>query len=120
MTDEELNAKLWEFNKVVLIRFIRKHFSEEEIDGMIKEVQNEQGSIADLEGPLESMMREQREALTRREGESIVDYLNRRQACPYLHPYTCGKDSNHVLRATEGGWECPECDYRQAYSSLHE
>jgi hypothetical protein len=69
---------------------------------------------------LEEILAAQHEALTRRAGESVLDYLNRRQACPYLHPFTCGKDSNHVLRAREGGWECPECDYRQEYRSLYE
>jgi hypothetical protein len=36
MTDEELNAKLFEFNKQVFLRFIRKNLSEKEIDGMLE------------------------------------------------------------------------------------
>jgi hypothetical protein len=62
---------------------------------------------------MERMLKAQSDALTRRIGESLVEYLNRRQACHYLHPYTCG--NGHVLEATETGWVCPQCGYRQAY-----
>jgi hypothetical protein len=56
------------------------------------------------------------DALTRRDGESLKDYLNRRQSCIFLHPYTCGNNSNHILWATENGWVCNECDYTQPYN----
>jgi hypothetical protein len=41
MTDQELNAKMWELNRLALIRFIEEHLSEEEIEEMIKEIRNE-------------------------------------------------------------------------------
>ena len=53
---------------------------------------------------------------------AVVDALNNRQQDVSLHPYTCGsgnrKDANHldgegILIATEDGWKCPFCSYRQ-------
>ena len=50
--------------------------------------------------------------------------LNRQQHSGQVHPYTCGSgrrtDADHldgegVLVATEDGWVCPYCDYRQGY-----
>jgi hypothetical protein len=53
-----------------------------------------------------------------------VDSLNALQKSGIVHPYTCGgnrTDENHldgegVLVATENGWMCPYCDYRQDWA----
>jgi hypothetical protein len=50
-----------------------------------------------------------------------IDVLNEHQKNREFHPYTCGgnrKDAKHldgegVLVATEDGWKCPFCDYKQ-------
>lgn len=50
-----------------------------------------------------------------------IDVLNEHQRNHEFHPYTCGgnrKDAKHldgegVLVATEDGWICPFCDYKQ-------
>jgi hypothetical protein len=35
----------------------------------------------------------------------------------WIHPYTCGNDSNHpVLVPTENGWICSVCDYTQNWA----
>lgn len=54
-----------------------------------------------------------------------VAALNARQQDGRFHPYTCGsgrrQDEHHldgegVLVATEEGWVCPYCDYRQNWA----
>jgi hypothetical protein len=60
-----------------------------------------------------------------------VALLERRQAEPMAHPYTCGGErgdkahtaqaeedgtDNGVLIPTRRGWICPVCDYRQFWS----
>lgn len=52
-----------------------------------------------------------------------VAVLNRFQASQYMHPFTCGKRSEHrdnegILIATEEGWRCPveTCDYTQDWA----
>lgn len=51
-----------------------------------------------------------------------VEHLNAWQKAGRFHPFTCGSgnrtDKNHldgegVLVATEAGWHCPYCDYKQ-------
>lgn len=49
-----------------------------------------------------------------------VEELNYLQQCGMVHPYTCANrsDARHtdgegVLVATENGWICPYCDYKQ-------
>lgn len=57
-----------------------------------------------------------------------VIYLNNRQHDGSLHPYTCGKRSDHpvydgdqgVLVATVYGWICPFCDYSQTFITPHD
>lgn len=68
-----------------------------------------------MPNPLEDHIKAVEDALTPREGESVLDFANRRQRSGVVHPYTCGKNSDHVLVATPDGWACPECDYRQPY-----
>jgi hypothetical protein len=42
--------------------------------------------------------------------------LKVRQDNVMLHPYTCGRDSQHGnLIPTRDGWTCPDCDYRQTW-----
>lgn len=52
----------------------------------------------------------------------LVEALNKQQRAGQVHPFTCGsgrrtdadhKDGEGVLVATEDGWMCPYCDYRQ-------
>lgn len=50
--------------------------------------------------------------------KTIVDSLNAYQRAASMHPYTCGKDSHHVLLATEDGWVCPYDDYTQNWAHL--
>ena len=53
-----------------------------------------------------------------------VAALNRYQQCGDFHPFTCGGqrqdefhlDGEGVLLATETGWVCPYCDYRQYWA----
>lgn len=46
-----------------------------------------------------------------------VAALNSWQRTGYLHPFTCGKNSEHrVLVATPDGWMCEDCDYRQDWA----
>jgi hypothetical protein len=46
-----------------------------------------------------------------------VAALNRFQTNGNFHPFTCGNDSRHrVLVATESGWMCLDCDYRQEWA----
>lgn len=43
--------------------------------------------------------------------------LNAHQHNQEVHPYTCGNDSRHrPLIATENGWRCADCDYRQDWA----
>ena len=52
-----------------------------------------------------------------------VDALNEYQKSGKFHPYTCGgnrTDEKHldgqgILIATEDGWVCPYCEYRQPF-----
>lgn len=54
-----------------------------------------------------------------------VTALNLYQKSRRLHPYTCGfnrTDENHtdgegILIATENGWICPFCDYKQDWAN---
>lgn len=47
----------------------------------------------------------------------FCERLNDYQAAGEFHPYTCGNDSRHALLvATEAGWHCPDCDYRQYWA----
>lgn len=52
--------------------------------------------------------------------DAEVRSLNDYQAAGVMHPFTCESDDeppcNTVLRATTGGWECPDCDYRQNWA----
>lgn len=56
-----------------------------------------------------------------------IKALNLYQKSNLLHPYTCGgnrKDTNHIdgegiLVATENGWVCPYCDYKQDWVSAN-
>lgn len=46
-----------------------------------------------------------------------VKALNEFQACPSVHPYTCGGCNNRDgLVATAEGWRCPDCDYKQDWA----
>lgn len=48
-----------------------------------------------------------------------VAALNARQEMHDVHPMTCGNDSRHgggKLLATNYGWACPDCDYKQTWS----
>lgn len=48
-----------------------------------------------------------------------VESLNRCQEADFVHhPFTCGKDSRHVLLATEEGWMCPvvSCGFEQDWA----
>ena len=53
-----------------------------------------------------------------------VEVLNHYQKSGLMHPYTCGgnrKDERHldgegILVATENGWICPFCDYKQGWA----
>jgi len=45
-----------------------------------------------------------------------VACLKVRQGNVMIHPYTCGKNSQHDnLIPTRDGWVCPNCDYRQTW-----
>ena len=46
-----------------------------------------------------------------------VESLNGYQEEGYFHPFTCGKDDcRQTLVATEDGWVCPDCDYKQNWA----
>lgn len=46
-----------------------------------------------------------------------VNSLNEYQADGFMHPFTCGNNSNHgVLVATRIGWYCTDCDYTQNWA----
>lgn len=45
--------------------------------------------------------------------EETINNLNASQEREDRHPYTCGKNSDHILIATAEGWKCPECGYTQ-------
>lgn len=52
-----------------------------------------------------------------------VASLNEYQNCGIFHPFTCGsdvraehEDGEGILIATESGWMCPYCDFRQSYA----
>lgn len=53
-----------------------------------------------------------------------VKSLNEYQHAGFMHPFTCGgnrTDEKHldgegILIATEEGWECPYCEYRQYWA----
>lgn len=46
-----------------------------------------------------------------------VAALNEWQASGKFHPYTCGKCRNRDgLLATNDGWICPTCDYKQDWA----
>jgi hypothetical protein len=54
-----------------------------------------------------------------------VQSLNDFQKSGYMHPFTCGSgnrcdekhlDGEGLLVATENGWECPWCDWRQNWA----
>lgn len=54
-----------------------------------------------------------------------VDSLNRYQSDGRFHPFTCGNrkdiqkthaDGEGILVATEDGWICPYCDYKQEWA----
>lgn len=49
----------------------------------------------------------------------VVDALNSYQRNGVMHPFTCGVDSSHgggYLLATESGWVCTDCGYRQIWA----
>jgi hypothetical protein len=64
--------------------------------------------------------------------DHVVAALNRWQAAPHVHPFTCGGDrgdaahkayaAQHgqhdwgILVATRLGWRCPVCDYVQTWA----
>lgn len=50
-----------------------------------------------------------------------VKSLNEYQQAGVMHPFTCGGDAKHldgegILVATEDGWICPYCDYKQNWA----
>jgi hypothetical protein len=52
-----------------------------------------------------------------------VQILNLFQSSGAMHPFTCGRRSEHpdnegILSATEDGWHCPveECQYTQSWA----
>lgn len=46
-----------------------------------------------------------------------VANLNAFQHDPRFHPFTCGNDSSHrVLVASQEGWHCEDCDYKQDWA----
>jgi hypothetical protein len=56
MTDEELNARMFELNKLVLGRFIQENFSEEEMAEMLAEIQKaENGNPNPTTGPRDNL-----------------------------------------------------------------
>jgi len=42
--------------------------------------------------------------------------LNSWQKSTFVHPFTCGNDSNHILVATTSGWICSQCEYVQYWT----
>jgi hypothetical protein len=47
--------------------------------------------------------------------DAQVKALNDFQHCGYMHPFTCGNDSETLI-ATNTGWECPKCNYKQDWA----
>jgi hypothetical protein len=46
-----------------------------------------------------------------------VASLNGYQWSGVFHPFTCGNaECRAILVATESGWTCPDCEYRQAWA----
>jgi hypothetical protein len=45
-----------------------------------------------------------------------VASLNAYQASNLFHPYTCLTSSHGPLIATEAGWHCSVCDYKQNHA----
>ena len=50
--------------------------------------------------------------------KEIIKRIDKWQKCKYLHPLTCGTDSNHkILKAIEKNKKvilfCEDCDYKQ-------
>lgn len=47
-----------------------------------------------------------------------VDALNRWQQTPTVHPFTCGNThpGDNRLFATQQGWRCPHCDWKQDWA----
>lgn len=51
-------------------------------------------------------------------GNLTVEEQNWLQNCGLFHPFTCGRSScRETLVATEDGWRCPKCDYRQPFGN---
>jgi hypothetical protein len=51
-----------------------------------------------------------------------VEALNAYQKLGYVHEFTCHFDhgeKSRVLVATEDGWHCPSCDYKQLWAHAH-
>lgn len=49
--------------------------------------------------------------------EEQIKKLNIQQNSGRVHPYTCGNvDCRAILIATEEGWICPNCDYKQNWA----
>lgn len=63
-----------------------------------------------------------------RKTQEFVDALNNHQKRDDFHPFTCGykrtdekhSDGEGVLQATEIGWICPYCEYRQPFGEFEE
>lgn len=47
--------------------------------------------------------------------EDQVRNLKDRQACRYLHPYTCSCGAGPLF-PTRNGWKCKKCGYRQDWA----
>lgn len=50
-----------------------------------------------------------------------ISALEAHQNDDLVHPYTCPNRGDHadtegVLKATENGWVCPQCDYTQTWA----
>lgn len=45
-----------------------------------------------------------------------VDSMNKYQQSGVFHSFTCINDSHADLIATEEGWICPLCDYKQGWA----
>ena len=48
--------------------------------------------------------------------DEVIEHLDRHQANPKLHPYTC--ECGHSLIPTKDGWECEECSYTQDWCTM--
>jgi hypothetical protein len=54
------------------------------------------------------------------DNHKLLQAIKKYQSCPFVHPLTCGKDSNHEnLKGIELKGKviliCPDCDYRQEW-----